>query len=59
MTAKRVIIAKPDDEFGRQVAALLGKLVGNTPADSTASDVAGIVADFNALLAVLRGLDGK
>jgi hypothetical protein len=57
--AKEVLRPPAGDEFKRQVARLLNKLVGNTPADSTAVDVAGIVADFNALLAVLRGLDGK
>lgn len=59
MAIKRILRPNPDDEFQRQVAAILGKLVGNTPADSTATTVADLRTDFNALLAVLRGLDGK
>ena len=43
----------------QQLCNLANKLVANVPSDSTASDVPGAVADFNALLAVLRGLNGK
>lgn len=45
--------------WAEQASRVINNLVSNIPADSTASDVAGIVADFNALLAILRGLDVK
>ena len=59
MTEKRIIRPPADDRWKTQASNIINKLVGGIPSDSTASDVAGIVSDFNALLAVLRGLDGK
>lgn len=59
MAAKIVLKAPADDEFKRQVAAMFNKLIGNVPDDSTASDVAGVVADLNELLAMLRGLNPR
>ena len=43
----------------QQNANLWNKLVGAIPADSTAVNVPEIVADFNELLALLRGLNSK
>jgi len=64
MAEKKVLSPNADTEQGRreyskQNAALWNKLIGNCPADSTAVDVAGIVADYNALLAIIRGLTTK
>lgn len=46
-------------KWAEQVTNVINNLVANTPDDSTASDVAGIVSDFNDLLAVLRGLSTR
>lgn len=43
----------------QQICNFLNKLVSNVPTDSIASDVAGIVSDFNNLLAELRALNGR
>ena len=43
----------------QQLCNLVNKLVSNVPVDSTAADVPGVVTDINALLAVLRALNGK
>ena len=43
----------------QQLCNLVNKLIGSVPIDSVAGDVAGVVTDLNALLAVLRGLNGK
>ena len=59
MTTKIVLRPPADDEWKRQVSALFNKMISNIPADSTASDVAGVVSDLNDLLAVLRGLTTK
>jgi len=45
--------------YSQQNANLWNKLVGAIPADSTAVNVPEIVADFNELLALLRGLNSK
>lgn len=42
--------------WAEQVSRVVNNLVSNIPIDSTASDVPGIVSDFNDLLAELRGL---
>lgn len=42
--------------WAEQISRVINNLVSNIPSDSTAVDVAGIVSDFNDLLAVLRGL---
>ena len=43
-------------EVAKQIDASGGAFdAGDIPEDSTATTVAGLVADFNALLAVLRG----
>jgi len=57
--AKEILRPPADDEFKRQVSRVVNKLVGGVPADSTASTVADLRTDFNALLAVLRGLNGR
>lgn len=59
MTVKRVLRPPANDEWKRQVSALINKMVGGVPEDSTATDTAGIVADFNELLALLRGLNTR
>ena len=46
-----------DRRWGKQVSRFANRIVGTVPADSTASDVAGLKADFNALLAWLRALE--
>jgi len=45
--------------YSQQNANLWNKLVGSIPADSTAANIAEIVADLNELLALLRGLNSK
>ena len=57
--AKEVIRPPADDEWKRQASAVINKLVGGIPADSAAADVATLKADFNELLALLRGLDTR
>jgi hypothetical protein len=57
--AKEILRPPSDDEFKRQVARVVNKLVGGVPADSTAATVVDLRTDFNALLALLRGLDGR
>lgn len=47
------------NRWAEQTSRVINNLVNNTPADSTASDVPGIVADFNALLAVIRALSTR
>ena len=42
-------------EVSRQIESGGGFDPGDIPADSTADDIEGLVTDFNALLAVLRG----
>ena len=43
----------------QQLCNLVNKLVANVPDDSTASNTAEMVVDFNALLAVLSALNGR
>lgn len=43
-------------KWAEQVSVVINNLVGSVPDDSTAVDVAGIVSDFNDLLAVIKGL---
>jgi hypothetical protein len=62
--AEKKILAPPMSDagikiFNKQVATVINKLVGNCPADSTAVDVSGVVADLNALLALIRGLSAQ
>jgi hypothetical protein len=59
MAEKKVIQAPPDDKWKMQASNLFNKMIGNIPDDSTAVDVAGVVADLNELLGVLRGLNTK
>ncbi len=59
MTKKIITAPRTDDpaemrRFMANVANAINSLVCETQADSTASDVAGIVADVNSLLAKLR-----
>ena len=44
------------NEWQRQVSKAINNIVGTVQDDSTASDVAGLKADFNALLAWLRAI---
>jgi hypothetical protein len=41
------------------VCNILNKLITALPSDSTASDVAGIVSDYNDLLAFIRSLNTR
>jgi hypothetical protein len=59
MSEKKVLRPPVNDEWKRQASNLINKLVGNIPSDSTAATVSDLKDDLNALLAVLRGLDGK
>ena len=65
MAEKKVLIPLPNPSkemvtiYSQQNANLWNKLVGGIPADSTAVDVAGIVADFNELLGILRTLNNR
>lgn len=42
------------DKFHQELCRIVNKKRPTIPSDSTASDVAGIVSDFNTLLANLR-----
>jgi hypothetical protein len=42
------------EKYRQEMCRILNKKTPVIPSDSTASDVAGIVADFNSLLAALR-----
>lgn len=57
--AKEILRPPKDDEWKRQASKVINKLVGGVPADSTATTVADLKTDFNALLALLRGLTGR
>lgn len=64
MAEKKVISPIQSKEYpvtiySQQNSNLWNKLVGNIPVDSTAANVAELVTDLNALLAILRGLSTK
>lgn len=43
----------------QQLCNLVNKMITNIPADSTASDVAGVVSDLNSLQDVFKALNGN
>jgi hypothetical protein len=45
--------------WAEQVTRVINNLVSNIPDDSTAVDVAGVVADLNSLQDAIKGLDVK
>ena len=59
MAEKRIVRPPADDQWKVQVSRVLAKLVGGVPEDSTAASVDDLRADFNELLALLRGLTAR